>query len=78
MCCSFKLSLGDKLLAGGYRYILDLEKEPSKNSPQGVSLPQLCLVSQAPYLGLLQEWGALLILDVCDLALLDLEIEAGQ
>lgn len=53
MCCSFKLSLGDKLLAGGYRYILDLEKEPSKNSPQGASLPQLCLVFQAPYLGLL-------------------------
>lgn len=26
-----------------------------------------------PYLGLLQEWGSLLVLDVCDLALLNLE-----
>lgn len=48
VCGSFQLSLGDKLLAGGDRYILDL--------------------------GLLQEWSTLLILDVCDLAFLDLEI----
>lgn len=76
MCCSFKLSLGDKLLAWGYRYILDLEKEPSKNSPdRSVTTPALP-VSQGPYLGLLQEWGTLLILDVCDLALLDLDMMA--
>lgn len=50
MCCSLKLSLGDKLLAWGHRYILDL--------------------------GFLQEWGTLLILDVCDLAFLDLDMMA--
>lgn len=74
MCSSFQLSLGDKLLAGGDRYILDLEKEASKMSHHGSFTPQLCLGFQGPYLGLLQEWGTLLILDVCDLAFLDLEI----
>lgn len=44
-----------------------------RRAPTGASLRQLCLGSQVPYLGLLQEWGALLILDVCDLAFLDLE-----
>lgn len=42
--------------------------------PQGsLSMPQLCLVPPAPYLGLLKERGSLLILDVCNLALLYLE-----
>lgn len=35
VCGSFQLSLGDKLLAGGDRYILDLEKEASKTSHHG-------------------------------------------
>lgn len=40
---------------------------------RALPMPQLHLVPQGPYLGLLKEWGPLFILDVCDLALLYLE-----
>lgn len=40
---------------------------------RALPMPQLYLVPQGPYLGLLKEWSSLFVLDVRDLALLYLE-----
>lgn len=71
VCCGLKLSLSDQLLAWGYRHILDLQGEKLMRCGPRKPLQAPALSSPAvPYLGLLEEWGSLFILDVGDLALL--------